>query len=678
AMNEVNALLSDFKRGDHERAVRAVEPPQNETRIEVIEYDTKLAQIGIAFHVPEQKHHDIFAIDVMSEVLTSGINSRLYKALKIDKQLVTSISTYAMTPKDPGVFLITATLETKNIEETLIDVVSVIKELGRDGANQRELKKIKSSLESSFIYSRETMEGKASQLGYYETISGSLEFEKEYLKGINAVTKEDIKNAVNKYLDFSGMTISLILPSDDTNNISENVLRRYVKKAVSKKQTPKETLKADKNGVIKLTLPNGVTLLVKEDHSNETVGIYSAFTGGIRSEQEETNGIGNLLSGMLTRGTKKYTRQELARELEDISGSIGGFSGRNTTGMSAEFLSKHFDKGFSLFSEVLLNPTFPQTELDLLKQDILAAIKKQEDYIPGYTFKLLYKELYGDHPYSMPVIGTKHSVTDITTDALRDHYKMIFTPERMVIAIVGDVEASYAVKLISESFSSFRSTEAPLPVTPSIISPESIIETGDTKEKQQTNIGIGFTGTTIDSADKYPLKIIAELLGSHGGRLFVELRDKKSLAYSVFAFSRSGIEPGIFGLYIGCSPDKEDEAIESIFTELRKLTSTRVSKKELARVKNSIAGSYEIGLQDVMSQASDMATNELVGLGYDYSERYVKMINKVSANDIKKIAKKFFTLDKYVISVVGPAIDSETEENSAVEDNNENNDHPVN
>jgi zinc protease len=118
------------------------------------------------------------------------------------------------------------------------------------------------------------------------------------------------------------------------------------------------------------------------------------------------------------------------------------------------------------------------------------------------------------------------------------------------------------------------------------------------------------------------MSILSGVLSSQGGRLFVELRDKLSLAYAVGAFSRSGVEPGIFAVYIGCAPEKKDEAIDGIMRELKKVITEKITEEEIQRAKNALVGGYEIGLQNVSSQASDMANNELFGLGHDYFQRY--------------------------------------------------------
>ena len=657
ALKDVKRSFARFKRAPDPHTPRPVEPAQEDIRATFLTQPITQAKLGLAFHIPEQRHPDIYALDMAAEVLGSGINSRLYKRLKIENELVHSISTYAMTPKEPGVFLVTMTLDEENSEEALALITSEILTLAELGPTHGEVQRAELALESSFIHSRESMQGKASQLGYYETISGDLNFEREYIKGIRAVTPESLKNVVKKYLNPESMTITAILPEEDNSNIDAEVVEELVEEAILLAR--KEDVSQPPTGteqVTKLRLKNNITLIVKEDHSNQTVALYATFPGGLRFETPETNGIGNFTAAMMTRGTKKRKREELARELDEIAGHVGAFSGKNTAGVTAKFLSRYFEKGLSLFSDVLLNPTFPATEVEKLRKDVLAAIERDQDYLPGYTFKLLYKELHKKHPYGMPTKGSIETVSALTSEDLFAHYRRVFVPEQMVLTIVGDIRSEEAIELAQEAFGDLEREGSSLPELKADEPPSEVISTGDVKDKQQTNIGIGFLGASLDSDDRFPLTLLAEVLSSQGGRLFVELRDTRSLAYAVSAFSRAGVERGIFGLYIGCAPEKKDAAIRGLLDELKKVTIKKVTREELKRAKSAIIGGYEIGLQSVSSQASDMGTNEVLGFGYDFHKEYVKKIEKVTRKDVLKAARKYLTLDRYVISIVGPEV----------------------
>ncbi len=457
----------------------------------------------------------------------------------------------------------------------------------------------------------------------------------------------------DKYLRTKNLTISVIVPEQHRSFITKKRLKKAIKGAEKKAQV-KYVKEAKKPDLTKITLDNGVTLIIKEDLSNETVAFYATVPGGLRYETPETNGIGNFTASMLAHGTTSRSLEDIGREIEDLAGGISGFSGKNSAGVSAKFLSKDFDKGLDIFIDVLLNPSFDENEVAKLRKDKLAAIKRAEDYLPGYTFKLLYQKLYKSHPYRMKTIGTEATVNSFTVEDLRAHYNRIFTPQEMVIAIVGDIDTADVTAKFKEALKGFDRKSGKAPSLQPDPAPTSVIKTGDRKDKAQTNIGIGFMGTDLKGDDQYIMSVLTEVLSSQGGRLFTELRDKASLAYSVSAFSSPGLEPGLFGIYIGCAPEKQEQAIKGILKELKKITTEEVPEKELKRAKNALIGGYEMGQQSVSSQASDMAINEVLGLGYDRYKNYAKKIEEVTAKDLLRVAKKYITLDGYVISIVGP------------------------
>ena len=653
ALKAVKDSFKDFKAKPEPHRKRAVEPIQKRLRAGVFSMEVQDSQLGMTYHVPSVKEQDTYAIDVLENILSGGETSRLYKKLKIEDELVHGISVYSMSLKDPGLFFVTAMLKPENVGKTITGTLEVIQKLAIEGPENEEIERAKFNIESSFVYSRETMDGLAGKLGYFEVNLSDYAFEKKYIDNIKKVSPEDIRRVTARYLAPSKMSVSVLMPKAKENDLTPELLAESVK-AASQKPAAKAVKDDEESRTTKTVLENGITLIVKEAHSNPTVAFYAAFPGGLRFEQEPKNGVGAFTAEMLTNGTSRMTREELSKELEDMAGGVGGFSGWNSTGASGKFLSRFFDKGLSTIADVIMNPVFPESEIEKLRTDTIASVARQEDNLPGYTFKLLYRELYDVHPYGMQTIGTKESIGALKRGDLIAHHNAFFTPERMVLTIVGDVDAEKTKKKVTELFANFKRSSATLP-TPPEDKPETTIEkTGASKNKEQTHIAIGFNGTTIGSDDSFPLRVMTEILSGQGGRLFLELRDKKSLAYSVSAISKEAVDPGMIAAYIATAPEKKDEAIKGLLSEFKKLREEPASVDELNRAKRSIIGSYEIGLQSVSSQAVDMANSELFGLGYGFSKIYPEKIQAVTADDVMRVAKKYLDLNAYVISVVGP------------------------
>ncbi len=655
ALRKIKTAFRDFKGSNDIIRERPVEPPQDGLRVVHSAMDIKGTKLGMAFHIPELGNPDVFALDVMSEILSNGRTSRLYRRLKDKERTVHSVSAYAMTPQDPGLFIVNADLDVENLEEAVGSIIDELEKIKGRGVSWAELERAKLSLESEFIFERETMDGRARQLGYFDVIAGDLEFEDRYLNGISRVTSRDIKEAAGKYLSRDNMTIALVLPKEDAKAVDDAGIEELVDSSF-KVSTALYRAEDDGKDIERLKLDNGITLIVKEDYSNPTVAVYLTFPGGLRFEGEKTNGLGNFVASLLNRGTVTRDAGAFARDVEDIAATISGFSGRNSIGMSASFLSRYFDRGMDLLADAILNPAFHEGEIEKVRGDIIAAIEREENYLPGYTFKLLYRALYKSHPYGMPLKGTKEIVEGIDREDIVEHYERLIAPDRMVMVVAGAVEKEVAIAKVKELFGGFDRKAPGLQGPPPEERQAVKRVTGARKSSNQVNIGIGFLGTTIAADDRYALAVLTKILSAQGGRLFSNLRDKRSLAYSVSAFSRLGVEPGTFAVYIGTAPDKMKAAIDGVLDELAKVVNGRVTGEELERAKSAIIGGYEMGLQSNRSQAADMANNELFGLGYDEFRRYPGKIEGVTADDVLEVAERYITLDAYTISIVGPDV----------------------
>ncbi|MBI5682363.1 MAG: insulinase family protein [Deltaproteobacteria bacterium] len=259
----------------------------------------------------------------------------------------------------------------------------------------------------------------------------------------------------------------------------------------------------------------------------------------------------------------------------------------------------------------------------------------------------------------MNLLGTKELIEGYTRENLLRFYESIVYPDAVVISIVGDVNTDDVIKRANELFVPASSKQLtnkkgegikpmPLEKKRAFIKKNEIF-----KEKQQSHIAIGFLGATITGRDRYPLQVISSIMSGQGGRLFIELRDKKALAYSVSAIQRDGIEPGFFAVYMGTSPDKISEAVNGILDEFRKIVEQGVTDEELKRAKAEIIGNYEIGLQEASDRASDMAFNELYGLGYDEHKRFAGKIESVTKEEVINTARRYFDMNAYTIVIVG-------------------------
>lgn len=231
-------------------------------------------------------------------------------------------------------------------------------------------------------------------------------------------------------------------------------------------------------------------------------------------------------------------------------------------------------------------------------------------------------------------------------------------PENMVLAVVGNVDREQLVEQVKALFTSRagggkvkRIKPPTVPLEPRQKEPRLVVKH---RSRQQAHIVLGYQGSRLRSEDRYPLEVLMAVLAGQGGRLFVELRDKRSLAYSVTGFSLEGIEPGFVAVYLGVDPARVAEAIPAVLAELARVRDSKVGKAELARAQRYLVGTHAISLQKTAARAATLAFNELYGLGARAHQRYAETIMAVSPEDMQRVARRYFHPDNYTLSVVGP------------------------
>jgi zinc protease len=338
-----------------------------------------------------------------------------------------------------------------------------------------------------------------------------------------------------------------------------------------------------------------------------------------------------------------------------MAGSLNGFSGYNSFGVTFTFLSQHFEEAFSLFTEVINRPSFDPEEMEKRRRLILASLRQEEDSLTRMVFKLFRKALFEKHPYRMHTLGTFDSIQILSQKDLQEYYRQIIKPENMVITVVGDADPSQVVLSIKKGFGNLTRGGFALPSIPEESSSKKIKKSEIYKEKEQAHFVLGFLGGTLrDDKDRYALEVLDASLSGQGGRLFYELRDKESLAYALDFTGSPNLDPGYIAVYMGTHPDKLEKAIEGVLRELRKVREEGLTGDEVERAKRYLIGNFEIGLQTNGAQANQMSLDELYGSGFDYYQRYPQEIEKVSREDVLRVAKKYFNLEAYTLAVIQP------------------------
>ena len=288
-------------------------------------------------------------------------------------------------------------------------------------------------------------------------------------------------------------------------------------------------------------------------------------------------------------------------------------------------------------------------ERQLQLQEILA----REDRPTTLAFDLFARTLYQHHPYRLPVSGERASVERLDAAAARAHHARFLQPGQLTLAVIGDVRTEDVVRLAEAAFPGRSRATTPFDVPAEPPLTERRIS-HRTLARAQANVVLGVPGLRVDDPDRHALSVLTTVLSGQGGRLFVELRDKRSMAYSVSAMSVEGVDPGHFAVYIGTSPDKRDAALAGIEAELRRITDEPVTPDELDRAKAHLIGSHEIGLQRNSARAALLALDQCYGLGQENFLHFAERVRAVTTADVQAVAQKLLRLDRAALAIVGP------------------------
>ncbi len=631
---KVRDLFKDYKRAAIAPVFLPPEPAQTGPRRRDEEMPTlTLSRVQIGFHTVNVRHPDAPALDVLAIVAGDGRSSRLYRELREKLKLVHSIGAYSNTPAEPGLFAISLSCDADKRADAETASLAELRKFSNPLITTDELRKAIQKSVADNLASRKTMSGQASDFGNSELIVDDPLFSDHYLEALKRVTREDVRRVARAYLRDENRTIVSLNPP--------NTLKK-AEIATAKHVDPE---------IQKIEFPNGMKLLIREDHRLPFVNLVTVCKGGLLAETEESNGVTALMASTLVKGTKSRSAEQIADAIESVGGSLSASGGQSSFSISAEVLGENFDLGFDLWSDVILNPTFPADALERERVSQLASIRQQQEAIMTVAGQTLRQSIFGTHPYRFDAIGTEASVKKLTREHVAKFHQTYCAPNNMVIAIFGDVNAARVRAAVEKKFGGWQSRAPELPKHSQ--TPLSKVDRRSKDlPKEQAVLLVGFNGINLFSPDRDALAVLTEVMGGMGSRLFVRLRDELGLCYYTGAQQTVGLDAGVYYFYVGTVPQKIELCEAEIQKQIARLRDEPVSDDELARAKSAQIGGYKMSLQSNGGLASGCALDELYGLGFKFYQSLPDRVVRVTADQIQAAARKYFRTDAYAVIVV--------------------------
>lgn len=403
------------------------------------------------------------------------------------------------------------------------------------------------------------------------------------------------------------------------------------------------------------TLSNGITLIHKQSSAAPIVTAHIFVRSGVANEQPRQAGIAHFCQTVMLKGTKTRSDDELSRALEDIGAVMSSDVEYDFTEIGISVSTAGARRGIELLSDIVRNPAFAKDEVEKERGSVLAALKSRQDQIFYTAHDRFNKLFYGNHPYAWPDTGTTASVRALKAADLRQWHVRHYTAGSIFIVIVGDMALETARAACEEFFGSMAQGTKRDPgavATPRKPTAARV----ETTKFQQAYLMMGCPAPSVMDDDFPVLKVINTLMGGRmSSRLFTELREKMSLGYEVSSFypSRAGLSS--FVVYLGIAGENLPRAEQKIREMLAALAAERVPDEELADTKNFIRGVYLLDHQTISRQAWHLGWWEALGRGYRYDDEYLNDLMAVTTDDIKRVARRYFTDDYFKVEVVPAA-----------------------
>ncbi len=638
--------FAGYKRGRDDFEQRLTEKPQTEFRMGVESMKTPSTWTYVGFHAPPYSDPDAPALTVLATLLGGGNSSRLYKALKERENLVTTIDAQLEVRKDPGMFLISAKLPPQNEARVFGIVRDELKRLAATPVPAAELSRVKAGLQNKYDFASERFFSRAERLCLFGLMS-DVSLEPLWPTLIGSVSAEDLQRVARRYLAADLASYSVIRPSGGSGP-SESEIKGLL--ASWREGWPAQGVQAATASLKKEVLPNGVTLLLEEDHSTPVVAVSAVARGGQWIEPEGLAGVSNMAAVLLRKGAGSMSAREISERADGLGMTLDAEGTADCAEITWQAPSKNFAGAWDIFRAVVTQPTFPASEVAKVREDLMQQARSLGDRPFDYTNVQFQKALYTHSPYRNPVAGDTVTLPRIQTADLRRAYETMFAGKNLVIAIVGDFDGAAALESARRAFSRMRPGKQVAMEGARDEAPRESSVLFVNKDQEQVTYNTGWPACSIRDVDYVPLKLAVSLIGD---RLFFKYVYEKGVAYRSWFYMSDRFGQSSAQNEMGVTPANFPVVSAGVLEDVARVTREGVTQADLQGIVSKTLSRYYLGAQDNASQAGRLSYYEASGLGYEFAERYPELIRKATTEQVTAAARKYFEPGRYTRVAVG-------------------------
>jgi predicted Zn-dependent peptidase len=398
------------------------------------------------------------------------------------------------------------------------------------------------------------------------------------------------------------------------------------------------------------TLPNGMVVLTDDMPHLESASLGVWVKAGARSERKAEHGISHLLEHMAFKGTTTRSAREIAETIENVGGDLNAATSIEHTGYFARILKDDVALAADILADILQNSLFEDDELTREKQVIVQEIGAARDNPDDHVFDLFQQAAFPTQPIGRTILGTVDSVRDFSPEMVRKYMNRNYVGDHMVIAAAGKVDHEQLVKVARDRFSDLKPNGAPAPQRAEYRGGEERL----VSDHEQAHVVLGFEGRAYNSDGFYAAQVLASILGGGmSSRLFQEVREKRGLCYSVYAFHWAFADSGVFGVAAATGEDEVADLVPVVLDELRRACET-ISEEEVLRVRNQIRAGLLMSLESASARAGQLARQQILWGRPIPMQETVERINRITASRVRDIANQIFSSPSPTLAGIGP------------------------
>jgi len=410
---------------------------------------------------------------------------------------------------------------------------------------------------------------------------------------------------------------------------------------------------------VKTKLKNGLRMIAVPMKNANSVTVLVLVGTGSKYETKDINGISHFLEHMFFKGTKKRPNtQQISETLDKIGGEYNAYTSKEITGFWARVDKKHTDIALDWVSDMLLNSKFDAEEIEREKGVIVEELNMYLDTPTAYVGELFEDLLYGDQPAGWRIVGEKENILSFNREKILNYFNSHYFSQNAVVCVAGNISTKETTKKLEKYFSEIKNSEIKNKITTieKQTKPEVLIHY---KKTDQTHFCLGVRTFNMYDKRKYTLTLLGIILGGNmSSRLFISVRERNGLGYYIHTSNDNTTDTGYLVTQAGVKNDSLEKAIQLTLTEYKDLKNKKITSQELKKAKDYIRGSTYLSLDSTSAQANFYGTQEIMNEKLLSPEEKLKLIDKVSINDINKVAKEIFVAENLNLAIIGPIEES--------------------